>query len=170
MKGKPKLIIIRGQSGSGKSTLAKELRKRLTDYKTALLEQDYLRRHVLGELGGGEDGQIDNIELMRTAAEFCLKNNYITIIEGIMHEEYYGEMLSALADKPLVNSRVFYLDIPFEETLKRHATKPNNDAFGENQMKRWYREKDYLNIRNEVIITSESTLNESIELILNTIL
>ena len=38
------------------------------------------------------------------------------------------------------------LIIPFEETLKRHQTKPNCNDFGEEAMRRWWREKDFSDV------------------------
>lgn len=39
----------------------------------------------------------------------------------------------------------FYYDLPFEETLRRHAAKPNRADFGEEDMRRWWNEKDFNN-------------------------
>ncbi len=153
-----KLIIIRGNSGSGKSTIAKAVRERINE-KTALVEQDYLRRSVLGVTGKSGD---DIIMLIDQVVRFSLDRGYVTILEGILPKEYYGEMLLRLvnyADK----SYVFYLDIPIEETLVRHQTKPNSHEFGETEIRDWFRDKDYLGIENEVIIDSSSTIQNSVE-------
>lgn len=47
---------------------------------------------------------------------------------------------------------VYYFDIPFEETLVRHASKSNTHEFGEKEMREWWNEKDYLNMPNEKIL------------------
>ena len=60
-----------------------------------------------------------------------------------MHE-FYGEEIYA-----------YYFDLPFEETVKRHQTKPNCHEFGEEEMRRWWREKDFSDVLNEVAITPE---------------
>ena len=49
-------------------------------------------------------------------------------------------------------------NLPFEETLTRHQTKPNCNEFGEEAMRRWWREKDYSDVLNEKIITSEKDI------------
>ncbi len=49
-------------------------------------------------------------------------------------------------------SHVFYLNTSFEETLRRHTTKPNAHEFGENEMKNWYQFEDVLGVKDEVII------------------
>jgi hypothetical protein len=38
----------------------------------------------------------------------------------------------------------YYLNIPFEETLLRHASKPQAAEYGEAEMRNWYRERDLL--------------------------
>ena len=52
----------------------------------------------------------------------------------------------------------YYFDLPFEETLKRHQTKPNCNEFGEEAMRRWWREKDFSDVLRERIITSEKEI------------
>ena len=161
-----KLIIIRGNSGSGKSTIAKELRTKFTGQKVAVIGQDYLRRNILGEIGRGGD---DNVELIELTVKFALEKDYITILEGIMPTEYYGDMLRRLNAIDPQNTHLFYLDIPLEETLERHQTKSECNEFGEEQMREWYRERDLLNLENEKTIKEHSTLEESVEFIINTI-
>lgn len=159
-----KLIIIRGNSGSGKSSLAKALRERM-DSRTALIEQDYLRRTILGEMGKGGD---DNIELIKQTAIFSLNKGYNVILEGIMHREYYEKMLRELLDSYRDNLVVFY-DIPLEETFKRHVTKHNAHEFGEKELKEWFREGESLGVDGEIIITEEQSLNDATNRVLSSL-
>ena len=55
-----------------------------------------------------------------------------------------------------------YYDLPFEETVRRHGTKPNRFSFGEEDMRRWWREKDYIGLISEEIITAEVSLSEAV--------
>ena len=64
----------------------------------------------------------------------------------------------------------YYFDLPFEETLKRHQTKPNCDEFGEEAMRGWWREKDFSDVLNEVSITSERNIDDIVEDICNLVL
>ena len=57
----------------------------------------------------------------------------------------------------------YYYDIPFEETLIRHKTKPNCNDFGEEDMRRWWREKDYLGIIPEKTLDKEISLENAVE-------
>ncbi|CDD47055.1 uncharacterized protein BN699_00238 [Firmicutes bacterium CAG:534] len=54
----------------------------------------------------------------------------------------------------------YYFDLPFEETLRRHQTKPNCGEFGEEAMRRWWREKDFSPVLKEKSITSEKEIQD----------
>lgn len=156
------LIIIRGNSGSGKSTVAKRIRQEFKHHKTALIEQDNFRRHILGEIGRGGD---DTIALIELVTRFALDNNYLTIVEGILSSQYYGEMLKRLVAINPKKTHVFYMDISLEETLRRHETKPNRNDFGEAEMRKWYQEKDLLGVNQEVVIREDVSLDKTVDLI-----
>lgn len=63
------------------------------------------------------------------------------------------------------NSVVYYFDITFEETLKRHKTKHNSHEFGETELRTWWIDKDYLQVADEVYIMDKLQENEIIKLI-----
>jgi adenylylsulfate kinase-like enzyme len=159
----PTLIIIRGNSGSGKSTLAREVRLRMVEngMQTALVEQDYLRRIILKEkdIEGG-----DNILLIEQTVEFALAKGYSVVLEGILASSHYEQMLRRLV-AACDRSFIYYMDVPFQETVRRHLTKHNSDEFGEKEMKEWWQEGDVLGVVGEKILPTESTVKESLELI-----
>jgi predicted kinase len=164
MRLPPTLIIIRGNSGSGKSTLARELRLRLAreGLKAALVEQDYLRRIVLKEkeTDGG-----DNIDLIEQTVRFSLARGYCVVLEGILVFSRYGAMLRRLV-QAAERTRAYYMDVPFEETLRRHVTKPNAHEFGEEEMRRWWQEHDVTGFPGEKVILAESGVEESVAAII----
>lgn len=161
------LIIIRGNSGSGKSTLARELRACMVQKgsKTAWVEQDYLRRIVLKEK---EVNNGDNISLIEQTVSFALEKGYAVVLEGILAFSRYGSMLKRLREE-CEESFIYYMDVPFEETLRRHVTKPNAHEFGEEEMRRWWQEKDLTYFPEEKVISADSTLEQSIQVILKDI-
>lgn len=55
--------------------------------------------------------------------------------------------------------------MPFEETLSRHHTKPNSGEFGETEMRRWWKEKDFIDILTEKILTAEMSKQEIVSMI-----
>jgi len=64
----------------------------------------------------------------------------------------------------------YYFDLPFAETLKRHQTKPNRHEFGEESMRRWWREKDFSVVLNEARITAEKSMEDIVEDICSAVL
>ena len=67
------------------------------------------------------------------------------------------------------NVYAYYFDITFEDTLKRHMTKPNYNEFGEEEMRRWWKEKDYVPILHEVRITADKDQESIIDDIHSTV-
>lgn len=161
------LIIIRGNSGSGKTTVAKELRSRIGDGlsdNTLLVQQDVLRRDMLRERDMLEKRSV--IELIELVVGFGRSQGRIVILEGILVTKKYGPMLRHLANR-FDEVYVYYLDIPFEETLRRHATKPNAHEFGEKEMREWWNDRDYLVISNEKILTKELSVEDIVDTIID---
>ena len=154
--------MLRGNSASGKSSIAAEIRHRY-GRGIALVGQDNLRRTVLRErdVPGGA-----NIGLIETVARYSLDHGYHVVVEGIMYADRYGSMLEALARDHRGRSCFFYLDVDFPETLRRHATKPQADEFGESVMRDWYRPGDLLPGGLEQVIPADSTLEESVDQIM----
>jgi predicted kinase len=115
-----RLIVLRGNSGSGKSTAAAEIRAR-HGRGIALVSQDNLRRVVLREkdVPGGA-----NIGLIDVVARYALDHGFHVILDGILYADRYAPMLDALRRNHRGMSRFYYLDVPFEETVRRHAARP----------------------------------------------
>jgi len=136
---KPTLIIIRGNSGSGKTVLAQRLQSYFGTDKCLLLQQDVLRRNILHT-----NDHVGNpaIDLIADLAKFGQKYYPITILEGILRKDVYGEMLIDLYKTFSPNILTYYLDIPFETTLQNNNRKET--PFSTEQLRNWWREKDYL--------------------------
>lgn len=157
----PKLIILRGNSGCGKSSTARLLREKLGS-SIAWVEQDYLRRIVLKEKEV-ENGH--NIVLIYQTVDFALTNNYHVVLEGILNAARYKPMIDRLLLK-WPEHYLYYFDVSFEETLRRHQSKPNAHEFGEPEMKEWYTDHDVLGVERETIIHQTLTQAEIIHRIL----
>lgn len=149
-----KLIALRGNSGSGKTTVAKELQKKF-GRNTILISQDVIRRDML-MVKDGEDTRA--LPLMKELLKYGSTHSDIVILEGIMYADWYRplfELARRIYGKEIY---AYYFDLPFEETLRRHQTKPNCREFGEEAMRRWWREKDFSDVLNEKSITYEKEL------------
>jgi thymidylate kinase len=66
--------------------------------------------------------------------------------------EIRARMLDSLRCDHPGPAHFYYLDVPFEETIRRHATRPQASEFGRDEMHSWYRERDLLPGRIERLI------------------
>lgn len=125
------------------------------------LSQDVLRREILY---APENTNHPTMDLLSVIVQFGWERGYQTvIIEGIFGAKKNGEQLkSLLADAD--ESHTFYFDIPFEETVRRHYTKPNANDFGEIEMREWWKEKDYLGVDNEIVINGDISASQAVDL------
>jgi predicted kinase len=158
-----RLMILRGNSGSGKSSIAAAVRQAYGRRGFAIVGQDLLRRNILREqdVAGGA-----NIDLIDLTARFALDRGYHVIVEGILYTAHYGEMLERLIADHRGGTRCYYMDIPFEETLRRHATKPQANEYGAAEMERWFNPLDLLPATRETIIPASQSFDESVSQIL----
>lgn len=162
----PKLIILRGNSGSGKTTVAKELQNRFGN-NTMCISQDVIRRDIL-KVKDGENTQA--LPLMKELLIYGNRHSNVVILEGIMYADWYKSLFELAVQLYGTEIYAYYFDLPFEETLKRHQTKPNCHDFGEEAMRRWWREKDFSDVLNEVCITAEKDMESIVKDICNAIL
>ncbi|WP_433435403.1 AAA family ATPase [Nonomuraea sp. CA-141351] len=157
------LIVIRGNSGSGKSTLARAVRETYGKRGLALVGQDVVRRDMLRELDV-PDGV--NIGLLKTICLYSLGHGHHVILEGILTASRYAVMLDDLRREHHGLAAFFYMDIPWEETLRRHESRPQRAAFTPEQMREWYVERDLLPGGHEQIIDQHVLLQESTQVVL----
>lgn len=156
-----KLILLRGNSGSGKSTVAKALQYEL-GYGTMCIPQDVVRREILRCKDVNGNPSMSLIDMM---VRFGWKNNFTVILEGILPTKKYEPMLrSLIADCP-GEMLVYYFTIPFEETLRRHFTKPNAHEFGEKEMREWWYDDDRLRIDGEICIDESLSQQQIVAMI-----
>ena len=161
-----KLIILRGNSGSGKTTIAKELQNRFGT-NTMLISQDVIRRDML-KVKDGENTLA--LPLMKELLVYGHGHSDIVILEGIMYADWYKPLFELAVQLYDTKVYAYYFDLLFEETLKRHQTKPNSHEFCEDAMRRWWREKDFSDVLNEVSITDERNIDDVVEDIYNVVL
>lgn len=149
----PRLVVIRGNSGSGKSSVAADLQT-ANKGRIARIGQDAMRRDLLK--APDTPGTLA-VDLIDDTARWCLARHLDVIIEGILNARVYGDMLRGLATAHSGYFAAYYLDIPFEETVRRHMTKPNRDEFGEAEMCEWYRPLDLVTGLDESVIDATSS-------------
>jgi len=156
-----KIIILRGNSGSGKSTVAKALQKKI-GHGTLVISQDYVRREMLWVKDESNNQAVD---LLKNFVVYGSQNCEVTILEGILYTNIYESLFNQIEKIYSDKIYAYYFDLPFEETLERHKQKPNCHEFGEPEMSRWWREKDFLTNIREKKIYKEMSLNDTVEFI-----
>lgn len=159
----PKLIVLRGNSGSGKTTVAKALQEKLGS-NTMLISHDMIRMQILHTRG--KEGAERSLPLMIALMRYGRKNSEFSIVEGILPVVDYLPLFETAVQEYGENIFAYYYDLPFEETLRRHETKPNRGDFGEADMRRWWVEKDYLREIRETVFGPELTQQEALERVL----
>lgn len=155
------LIILRGNSGCGKTSTARLLQCQLGD-GTMLVSQDVVRREILRVKDSESNPAIQLIY------DLCMYGNnvgYTVILEGILSNKKYGAMLRRLLDDFQGEKLIYYFDVSFEETVRRHATKPNAHEFGESEMRQWWKDQDVLNVPGEQRIGEQLSQAEIVDLI-----
>lgn len=155
------LIILRGNSGCGKTSTARLLQCQLGD-GTMLVSQDVVRREIL------RVKDIESNPAIQLIYDLCMYGNnvgYTVILEGILSNKKYGAMLRRLLDDFQGEKLIYYFDVSFEETVRRHATKPNAHEFGESEMRQWWKDQDVLNVPGEQRIGEQLSQAEIVDLI-----
>ena len=132
-----------------------------------LNSQDVIRRDML-RVKDGENTLA--LPLMKELLVYGSSHSDFVVLEGIMYADWYKSLFELAIQLYDTKVYAYYFDIPFEETLKRHQTKPNCNDFGEEAMRRWWREKDFSDVLNEVSITSERDIESIVSDICNTVI
>lgn len=133
-----RLIIIRGNSGSGKTLLAHAIRE-ARPRGIAIISHDVLRREILHVRDHPESLSVGYIDL---SARFALNHGLHVVVEGILHSESYGEMLTRLVEDHAGVSRCYRYHLDLAETLRRHRTKSLASEVSEEQVSSWHRPFD----------------------------
>ncbi len=157
-----RLMIVRGPSGAGKSTVARMLRERM-GRGTALVQQDYLRRVVMWEK---DTAGAANISLIDAVVRHALGVGYDVVLEGILAVDHYGGMLSGLVTEHAGVSVCAYLDVPFDETVRRHAARPQAAEFTPDDMAGWFDPDDRLGVTGEIVVPESSTADDTVRTLL----
>lgn len=126
------------------------------------MSQDVVRRDMLYV---ADEMNNPSIQLIY---DLCMYGNHLgatVILEGILSKKKYGDMLKKLLRNFSGGTDVYYFDVPFEETLRRHAGKANAHEFGEEEMRKWWKDKDILGAESERVIGEDMTQEEIVCLI-----
>ncbi|MEV5933252.1 M15 family metallopeptidase [Streptomyces sp. NPDC052079] len=160
-----RLVVIRGNSASGKSSVAQGLRDHY-GRGLAIVGQDVIRRSVLREHDTAHGA---NIALLGSIAREALNAGFHVVLEGILYADRYGHMITSLVRDHRGVSHCYYLNVPLEATLVRHASKADAaylEQVTDSHLASWYRELDLLPDGLGTVIPADSTLQDTVARIL----
>ena len=100
-----------------------------------MVSQDVVLRDVLWAWDRADGPAIELVDLM---ARFALDRGFSVVVEGIMHPDRYGAMLTRLVRDHTGPTHAYLWDLTFEETLRRHGTRDLASEFGEPEMREWW--------------------------------
>ena len=158
-----KLIIFRGNSGSGKSTVALEI-GRTAKNNLAIIDADNYREAMLFPK---PVIKADLAALMSHNVVYCLSNGYDVVWDSIFfandrNKEFFAKFFK---DQHPDDNFIFNFDISIDETVRRHATRPKNNSFTAEEMKKWYQPVQGLGHDFEYTIPDEYAIEQTIEYI-----
>ncbi|MHA7247960.1 AAA family ATPase [Arthrobacter tecti] len=155
------LVVLRGNSGSGKSTVARMLQRRFDRGACLVVAQDRVRRDMLRErdLAGAV-----NSELIEVIAAWGLDRGLAVVVEGILSAGRYQRMLERLSRRAS-NAHFFAWDLEFEETVRRHAERPERTEFSPDDMAEWYHGWQTLDFVDEIRLDASVTPDVAVELV-----
>ena len=158
-----KLIVLRGPSGAGKSTVASLLHKQVAN-KTAIIDQDYYRHTMFNNLHSDLEAPR---YVMFAGVQAALDHGYDVIVEGFLGMGKYRPYFDKLLAKHPLENYFFYLDVSFDETLRRHSARDKSQQFGEAKMRELYTRTGPSGYPNEQIIPEATTAAAACRLIID---
>lgn len=96
------------------------------------------------------------------SARFALDNGLDVVVEGILHSEIYGDMLTQLQRDHRGVTRAFVYELGLEETLRRHRTKTLAAEVSEEQVSSWYRESDRIPELGEIVFDADASASDAL--------
>jgi adenylate kinase family enzyme len=161
MNNDTRLIVVRGPCGAGKSTTASRLLD--SPRTTALIEQDAYR--FIFNVREGESYSKTVRQMIRDNVLCALANRFDVIVEGILSTRRYRDVFATLFHEHPRNYYAFYLDVSFEETVRRHSARAKATSFTEADMRPWYRPHDVLGYDFERVIPEHSGVDDTVRVI-----
>ncbi|SUB47720.1 Uncharacterised protein [Nocardia brasiliensis] len=103
-----------------------------------------------------------NITLIEQIARTCLASERVVLVEGILDALRYGPMLQRLSVSA-PQALHYGFDLSFEETLTRHAGRPQAATIPEQMMAKWYHGWQPLPGIEELRIDARWTVEEIVD-------
>jgi hypothetical protein len=126
------------------------------------VEQDYLRRIVLREHDIAGMGAVAPGFITATVRHLLDAGCHV-VLEGILHRDRYAAELARLIAAHSGPSHVYYIDVPFDETVRRNAAR----GFTVDDVRGWWAPADLLGVPGERVLTAPG-VEDAVSTILHT--
>ena len=127
--------------------------------RTLVIYQNVVRRDILKEKVGPDNL---SISLTATIARYGYERDLLVIVEGFYETDIYRQMLEELRDLFYPKVLSYYYDLTFEEAVRHHQTRSKKADFSPADMKRWWKECDFLGWE-EAIFTDQVSLEDAFQ-------
>lgn len=127
--------------------------------RTLVIYQNVVRRDILKQKVGPDNL---SISLTATIARYGYERDLLVIVEGFYETDIYGQMLEELRDLFYPKVLSYYYDLTFEEAVRHHQTRSKKADFSPADMKRWWKECDFLGWE-EAIFTDQVSLEDAFQ-------
>ncbi len=127
--------------------------------RTLVIYQNVVRRDILKDQVGPDPL---SISLTATIARYGYERDLLVIVEGFYETDIYGQMLEELRDLFYPKVLSYYYDLTFEEAVRHHQTRSKKADFSPADMKRWWKECDFLGWE-EAIFTDQVSLEDAFQ-------
>ena len=104
-----------------------------------------------------------SIDLTETLASFGYEHDLLVLVEGFYETDIYGQMLERLKKLFALQVFAYYYDLSFEETVRRHQTRAKQEEFSPADMKRWWKDRDFLGWEEEAFFTDKDSLETAFD-------
>lgn len=159
-QSKQKIIVLRGPSGAGKSTIATRI-VRESKRDVMKVVQDLYRKRMTRN---SDSHELRRDMILRDCL-YALDNGYDVVLDGIFNIRRHKVLLDELIAKHPHENYIYYFDIPFDETLRRHGTRDKAQQFGADEMADWYSGANPSGYDGEVVIPADMSEDDILKLI-----
>ncbi|MEV5765999.1 kinase [Micromonospora sp. NPDC052213] len=101
-----------------------------------------------------------------STARAALDAGYHVILEGILDNRGHGAILRRLIAEHSGPSTVFYFDVSFDETVRRHLSRAEPIPVTADQMREWYVSRDLLGVDGEHVLAETTGFDGAVTTIL----
>ncbi len=105
--------------------------------------------------------------VIAATATAALEHGFHVIVEGMMIAARYQQALLGLIRAHAGPAHVFYLDVSLDETIRRHQGKGLEHVTADH-LRDWYTAHDVLGVSGEVVISEDSSQEQTVAAILHT--